>query len=132
MSDTPEQQAKWLVELADFLGEHDASFECNCNPTIEWDVNASICQDRCASHMQDHADIVLRQSAEALLQSAARERGLSLAADQYSESRDYWKQEHGKALAELGRLRSILIAMYQGGESLPSSVFHEVAGWVGE
>lgn len=38
--------------------------------------------------------------------------------------------ERDAARAEVKRLRDILIAMYQGGEALPSSVFHEVAGWV--
>jgi len=32
-------------------------------------------------------------------------------------------------IADLRRLRSTLLAMYRGGESLPSSVFHEVMDW---
>jgi hypothetical protein len=63
VSDTPEQQTKWLVEIADFLQEHDSSFACNCEPTIEYDVNAVVHTEACATNYQDHADAVLRQAA---------------------------------------------------------------------
>lgn len=54
------------------------------------------------------AHVIQADADEAMNQAAARESGLSLAATQYSESRDRWMQEAKDAQAEIARLRGVI------------------------
>lgn len=57
------------------------------------------------------AQVLREGAAEESAQAKVREDGLSLAATQYSESRDHWQQEARKAQRECERLRSLLAAV---------------------
>jgi hypothetical protein len=71
MKQTPEQYAKWLVEIANFLGDHNDWFECDCDAYMESDTGAWIHQEnKCASFWEDHIDIVLRETAALLTAEA--------------------------------------------------------------
>jgi hypothetical protein len=63
---TNEQYAKWLREIASFLADHNGVFECDCEPGYESDTGAYNHASKCASWMEDHTDIVLRETADLL------------------------------------------------------------------
>lgn len=54
------------------------------------------------------AAVMQEEAAETAAQVKAREEGLSLAATQYSESRDHWQSEARKAQAEVDRLNRLI------------------------
>jgi hypothetical protein len=54
---------EWVLEKGDF--------ECDCEPHYEWDTNATIHRDNCATSMADHVEITL-ENIKAASQSSGR------------------------------------------------------------
>jgi hypothetical protein len=48
-----------VITSLEWALEEGADFECNCEPHHEFDTNATIHRDNCATSMQDHLEITL-------------------------------------------------------------------------
>jgi len=66
---SPDDLSKALIELADWLNEHNSVFECDCEDYeepkgyMESDTGAYIHSDECPTNYEHHFDIIIRSAA---------------------------------------------------------------------